>query len=343
MKNKGFLLAVLPIAFFTSSTFSLAQMPSQTGGPEQMAMIMYPVEMGADGKQYITTKAGYKINVPGLGIAPNASAIAVYKDPGNNYWYIDKSGNPTPVSGEQMQSVMNQMQAQAMQRGRVQAGQYPQGMPGQQGMPNPNMYGQNPYAQNVAPGAYPQTGTPQQSVVINEQPPSNSNASNSSSGNSSSGSSAMGTGLAAAGGAAVGALMSNAIYNNNNEPYYGGYGGVPYGAPVYRGAAAGQYYYKHPNGNNVYIAPNSTNAAAFNQYDKQGTWDNRQQWSQQASTARSNVQSQAQQTGARGEQFSSNRAQAGAANLGQADRNFDRGRQRDGNAGGGRRGGRRFR
>lgn len=331
MKNKGLLLAVLPIAFLTTSTFSLAQMPSQAGGAEQTAMIMYPVEKGSDGKQYITTKAGYKVNIPGLGIAHNASAIAVYKDPGNNYWYIDKSGNPTPVSAEQMQSVMNQMQTQAMQRGRVQSAQYPQEMP------NPNMYGQNPYAQNVAPSSYPQTGIPQQSVVINEQP-----ASNTSNGSSSSGSSAMGTGLAAAGGAAVGALMSNAMYNNN-EPYYGGYGGVPYGAPVYRGAAAGQYYYKHPNGNNVYVTPNSTNAAAFNQYDRQGNWDNRQQWSQQASTARSNVQSQAQQAGARGEQFRSDRTQAGTANLGQADRNFDGGHQRGGSGGGVRRGGRRSR
>jgi len=242
IKTPLFILAPVAISFLLSNVISLAQMPQQYANPNQTAMIFYPVELGPDGKQYITTKAGYKVSVPGLGIAPNAGQIAVYRDPQNNFWYVDKNGNPTPVSPQQMQSVMSQMQTQSMQRGQVQYGQYPQRMPPQ------NMYGQ---AAAPAAAAAPVAAAP-------SQPQQSSNNNN--------GSSALMTGLAAAGGAAMGSMVTNSMYNNNNSQY--GYGGVPYGAPVYK-QPDGQYYYANQAGKPVYVAPNSTNAAAYNEYDKQ--------------------------------------------------------------------------
>jgi hypothetical protein len=235
------LFIALPIAVscVLSNAISLAQMPQQYANPNQTAMIFYPVQTGPDGQQSIYIKAGYKLTIPGLGIAPNASQIAVYRDPQNNFWYVDKNGNPTPVSAQQMQSVMSQIQTQSMQRGQVQYGQYPQGMPPQ------NAYGQT--SAPVAAAPPPAPAAPAQS--------SNNN-----------GSSAMMTGLAAAGGAAMGSMVTNSMYNNNNSQY--GYGGVPYGTPVYK-QPNGQYYYADQAGKPVYVAPNSTNAAAYSQYDKQ--------------------------------------------------------------------------
>ena len=151
-----FIITPLALSFLLNNAFTLAQMPQQYANPNQTAMIFYPVQMGPDGQQAIYTKAGYRLTIPGLGIAPNASQIAVYRDPQNNYWYVDKNGNPTPVSAQQMQSVMSQIQTQSMQRGQVQYGQYPQG-----GMPPQNMYGQPaPAATATAPAAAPATPAP---------------------------------------------------------------------------------------------------------------------------------------------------------------------------------------
>ncbi len=254
MKIKRPLFIVTPIAisFLLSNAFTLAQMPQQypqqSANPNQTAMMVYPVELGPDGRQYITTRAGYKVTVPGLGLAPNASQIAVFRDPQNNFWYVDKNGNQTPVSPQQMQSVMSQMQAQSMQRGQVQYGQ---------GVPSQNMYGQA-----AAPVAAAATAAP----VAASQP---QQSSNNNSGNNGA-NTAMMTGLAAAGGAAMGSMVTNSMYNNNNNSGYG-YGGIPYGAPVYK-QPNGQYYYADQAGKPVYVAPNSTNTAALNQYAQQSAY-----------------------------------------------------------------------
>ena len=75
------------------------------------------------------------------------------------------------------------------------------------------------------------------------------------------------TGLAAAGGAAVGSMITNSMYDNNNQYLYG-YAGVPYGHPIYK-EPNGQYYYANQNGYHVPITPNNTTAPVFDQYSQQ--------------------------------------------------------------------------
>jgi len=240
MKTTKIVLVAISITLGCGFTINLAkaQMPQQAASPnQQLGMIFYPVERGADGQQYITTRAGYKVAVPGLGIDPNASQIAVYKDPQNNFWYVDKNNTPTPVSAQQMQSVMAQMQNQAMQRGQVQYAQPMQTAP----------------AQAAAPAATAAPATQQ----------SNNNGNNS-------GNTAMMSGLAAAGGAALGAGVVNAYNNNNNQnyPYANGayaYHGVPYGQPIYK-EPTGQYYYANQSGAHVPITTTSSTEPYFNQY-----------------------------------------------------------------------------
>jgi hypothetical protein len=255
MKTRRALFIVAPVAlsFLLNNAYCVAQMPQQFANPNQTAMMVYPVELGPDGRQYITTRAGYKVTVPGLDLAPNASQIAVFRDPQNNFWYVDKNGSQTPVSPQQMQSVMSQMQAQSMQHGQAQYNQYPQGMPPQ------NMYGQA--AAPMAPAA---TAAP----VAASQPQQSSNNNNNSGNNGTN--TAMMSGLAAAGGAAMGSMLTNSMYNNNNNSGYG-YGGIPYGTPVYK-QPNGQYYYNDQAGKAAYVQPNSTNTAALNQYAQQNAY-----------------------------------------------------------------------
>ncbi len=229
-------------------------MPQQMANPnQQVGMILYPVERGQDGQQYITTRAGYKVAVPGLGIAPDANQISVFTDPQNHFWYVDKNGNPTLVSAQQMQSVMSQIQGQAMQRGQAQYNQYPQTMP-YQGMPPQNMY---------------PAQTPTTTAAAAPAAHSNNN----------SGSSAMVTGLAAAGGAAMGSMITNSMYNNNNQ--YPNYNGMPYGQPIYK-EPTGQYYYANQAGQHVPVTPTAATAPYFNQYSQQAAtgYANQQQQQQ---------------------------------------------------------------
>lgn len=271
------LFQIVQLGALTAVTFSLssgklyAQMPNQMAagqpvagqamGNQGLGMILLPVQMGPDGQQYITTRAGYQVAVPGLGIDRNASQIAAFQDAQNNFWYINKNGQPTPVSAQQMQSIMGQVQQQQMQR-QAEMNRYPQAMPNQATYP--------PQAAPAAPAA--QTPAP--------------------SSGSGSGNSAMVSGLAAAGGAAVGAGLVNAINNNNNEyphPSYG-YGGVPYGQPIYR-QPNGQYYYNNPaasaNAGRTYVTPNANTTPYFNQYEQQQAQQqqNREQMASQASAA----------------------------------------------------------
>jgi hypothetical protein len=252
-----------------------AQMPNQApAGNPGMGMILFPVERATDEQQYITTRAGYKVALPGIGIDPNATQLATFQDAQNNFWYVNKNGQPTPVSAEQMQSVMAQIQQQQVMR----QGQYPQ------------------YPQQAS--APVQTAAPQ---------PQQSTAPQQSSGSGSSGNSAMVSGLAAAGGAALGAGVVNAINNNNNNQYPYGYGGVPYGQPIYR-QATGQYYYNNAAGAHTYVTPNTNTTAYFNQYEQQQ--QQKQQMATQAAQSKEGQESGRHRRFGRGQ---SNQAQSGQA------------------------------
>lgn len=207
----------------------LSQQP-MPGQDNQVTMSIFPVQRGADGQQYIITRAGYNVNVPGLGIAPNATEISVYHDAKDDYWYVDRNGAIQPVSHQQLQWTMNQIMQQQ------QARMAQSGMPMQSGYANQS-----------------QPASSQPIVIQNQQPASGS-----------SGSSAAVTGLAAAGGAMAGAAIGNSMYNNNSS------WGVPYGAPIsnqgghyyYQGANNAVNEFKPP-ANNPYYSQYSQQAQAY--------------------------------------------------------------------------------
>ncbi len=270
-QNLVSLAALIALSLPVTSTSVGAQMPNQmSAGNPGVGMILLPVERGTDGQQYITTRAGYKLAIPGVGISPDATQIATFQDAKNNFWYVNKNGQPTPVSQEQMQNFMGQMQQQQMMRqsgyGMPQGG-YPQQQPMQQAAPAAAA----PVA--AAPAAAPSSG---------------------------SGNSALISGLSAAGGAALGAGVVNAFNNNNNQYPYGSYGGVPYGQPIYK-APTGQYYYNNPSGAQTAVVPTSSTSQYFNQYEQQqaAQQQQRQQAASQAySTNQSNQQEQQQKAAA---------------------------------------------
>jgi hypothetical protein len=242
------LVALTAISFSISSRALYAQIPNQpSAGNPGMGMILFPVQRGADGQQYIITRAGYKVAVPGIGIDPNATQLAAFQDAQNNFYYINRNGQSTPVSAQQMQSVMAQVQQQQMMR-QGGMGQYPQAMP----------YGGQPA------GYPPQAAAPVAAAAPAAAPQQSSSGS--------SGNSAMVSGLAAAGGAAMGAGLVNMMNNNNNEQYPGGYGygGTPYGQPIYKEPTSGQYYYKNAaTGANSYVTPTASTSSYYNQYEQQ--------------------------------------------------------------------------
>ncbi|HEY9731292.1 MAG TPA: hypothetical protein V6C89_05235 [Drouetiella sp.] len=239
MQNKCLEFA-LSLFLVAGVAFSPLPSTAQAPGEPQVNMILFPVMRDQDNQQYIISRAGYKINIQGVGIAKDAKQIAVYQDNQNNFWYINKKGEPTEVNPEQMQKMQAQIQAQQMMQQQGAAGG---------GGANPNANPQNVTVNNYGSG--------------------------SGSGGGNSGSSALGTGLAAMGGAmggaALGAAMTNSMYN---QPYYG----VPYGHPIYREPTSGNYYYHGASGNNVYVKPTENTAAMFNQYNQQGAWKDRDQW-----------------------------------------------------------------
>lgn len=82
----------------------------------QTSMEIFPIQRGYDGAQFIVTKAGYLVSLPGLGIAPDATQIAAYRDEQNNTWYIDRDGIPVKLTPEQIQWGMAQINQQAAQQ-----------------------------------------------------------------------------------------------------------------------------------------------------------------------------------------------------------------------------------
>jgi len=151
-------------------------------GDSPVTMQVFPIKRGYDGAQFIVTPAGYTVSLPGLGVAPDATQLAAYKDAQNNYWYIDRTGNAVKLTTDQINWIMAQINQQAQARGMM--------------------------PPNTEPVATPQ---PAPNVVVVQPPASQS----------SSGGSALVNGLAAAGGAMAGAALGTALYHNtyNGIPY----------------------------------------------------------------------------------------------------------------------------
>ena len=55
------LVILTAISFSMSSPMLHAQIPNQPAGNPGMGMILFPVQRGANGQQYIITRAGYQI------------------------------------------------------------------------------------------------------------------------------------------------------------------------------------------------------------------------------------------------------------------------------------------
>jgi len=94
MSGRGnlWLLAALTasVVAFSSAIDALARhkisAQSIQSGDNQVSMEFFPIQKGYDGAQFIVTKAGYTVSIPGLGVAPDANQIAAYKDEQNNIW-----------------------------------------------------------------------------------------------------------------------------------------------------------------------------------------------------------------------------------------------------------------
>jgi len=210
-----------------------------------ITMCLYPVERGADGQQYIVTKAGYKVTVPGLGIAPDAHEVAVYRDTQNNFWYVDKNGVTQAVSHDQLQWTMAQIShQQAMNNIEMQHSSLP-------GRTAPGMMPQSA----MMPSGQMPTGQAQP-IIINNQQPSGGG-----------GNSALATGMVAGTSAMMGSMMGSAMTNNS-------YHGVPYGVPMYN--SAGKYYYNGANGE-AHEVPYHTDNPYMNQWSRQQAYQNNSQ------------------------------------------------------------------
>jgi hypothetical protein len=250
--NTKFSAGVLPLAgsLMLVLLLHLPVFSQQPGGPagevSGVTMSIFPVERGADGQQYITTKAGFKVTVPGLGIAPDANEIAVYRNNENKFWYIDKAGVTQPVSEAQLQWTMAQINhQQAMRTIEVQE----------------NAARTNVGVAGMQPGMMPQQGYAQQAptVIVNNSQPASSGVST-----------AAVSGLAAAGGAMAGSMAGAAI---SNSMYHGSYCGIPYGAACY--SAAGHNYYNAADG--AHEIPVHTDNPYMNQWSRQQAYDNNSQ------------------------------------------------------------------
>lgn len=112
-------VSVIGMVLLGSAGFSPVGAQYAPGAPSGITMSLYPVEKGADGQQYIVTKVGYKVTVPGLGISPNANDIAVYRDNQNHFWYVDKNGATQPVSQSQLQWTEAQIKNQQAMHGQT--------------------------------------------------------------------------------------------------------------------------------------------------------------------------------------------------------------------------------
>ncbi len=165
------------------------------------------------GQRYLQTPTGEVLPIKGDQLAHDATAVAIYRDVNNNYWFINKQGQPTSIPPEKVQWAINEISTQRLAKEST--------------GPQSGSYQSN--------GTNPSNGqAPVQQTTIIQQP---------SSGSGSSGMGMLGAGVAAAGGAMLGSMVGSAIDGNH---YYG----MPYGTPMYRDNHGGYYMNK---GNKVYV------------------------------------------------------------------------------------------
>lgn len=187
-----------------------------TMGGNTSMMLLRVIKM--NGQKYIETQTGETLPISGEHLAKDATAVAIYRDSGNNYWFIDKSGQPMSIPPQKVQWAINSVAQQRQAKEATAAG-----MPSATGYTNP---------------------APSNTTIINN-------------GTGSSGSNGMGmvgTGLAAAGGAMAGAAIGDAINDNNH--YYGIPYGAPmyhdqYNHGYYNNAAGKPVYVNNSHNQNV--------------------------------------------------------------------------------------------
>ncbi|MBX9692738.1 MAG: hypothetical protein K2Z81_10165 [Cyanobacteria bacterium] len=115
----------LSIAFLTLAPTSAG---AQTGNPgANVSMTIYPVVRNADGNQYLITPSGKQVTIPGLGIAPDATQVPVYRDSANHFWYTNMNGQQVAVTPNQLEAAQAQISGQSGN-----AGMPPPMMPGAQ-------------------------------------------------------------------------------------------------------------------------------------------------------------------------------------------------------------------
>jgi hypothetical protein len=265
------------LMFVSNSPPARAQSPviSQTE-VNGVTMSVYPVERGTDGQQYITTPKGFKVTVPGLGIAPEANEVAVYRNDKNEFWYVDQKGVTVPVTHDQLQWTVAQIQHQQATRNiqieKSAAMAEPYGVP-------PGVVPGSALGAGLPIGAIPPAAVPTMvpygvppgvqpgsTVIVNQQPVQGTSA----------GTTAAISGLAAAGGAMAGSAIAGSMYNHGSTY------GVPYGVPMYH--AEGHTYYNGVNGMHYEVPANAANhyndewnrqeAYQNNSQDRQNAYNN---------------------------------------------------------------------
>ncbi len=88
----------------------------------------------------------------------------------------------------------------------------------------------------------------------------------------------MGVASMAMSGTALG-LSIGALSNSGHNNYYG----VPYNRPIYNDHHG--YYYNN-NSKKVYVNQNNYNKTTFDQFNKQGAWNDRANWGRSLQTQR---------------------------------------------------------
>jgi len=105
--------SILAISLAASLSMTFASDALAQGGQPvgQTSMTLYQVVTDNSGQQYIVTKAGPKLPLPGAGLPPGTQQVAIYRDQANNYWYTDRNGRPVEISAQQLQSYLNKLYA----------------------------------------------------------------------------------------------------------------------------------------------------------------------------------------------------------------------------------------
>ncbi|MBC7999252.1 MAG: hypothetical protein IAF58_14980 [Leptolyngbya sp.] len=112
-KTKAFTLVMsVSAAVFAGYATFAPEAKAQYGQPSgQVSMTLYPVVTNEQGQQYVVTKMGPKLPLPGAGLPPGTTQVSVYRDQQSNYWYTDKTGQPVEVTAAELQQYMNRMYA----------------------------------------------------------------------------------------------------------------------------------------------------------------------------------------------------------------------------------------